>query len=462
MNTSSGSIPRAVEQSLNVEYQPPLYFVILTIWRKVNGSLFWARTFSLLSLIGAVFFINKLRDLSYLFRPKSLVPVFLLNPMVIFFATEARLYAFLVLITAILLWLYLRIFLSIGSKTKNLFFYGLVAIAALYTQYYAGLILFANGIWLLFHRRWKLFASYAITMIFVLLALTPLALHSLSTIRSQFQLGEELGFLGSLERTLRLFLDHLLLGFSDSPIPQQVRVIVRGLIVFALVWPLFSIKRSSRRRCIKWFESYHAFSIALSLSLLIAFFSWLPRDLVQPRHLAFLVVLAIPLFYKALSKNKRRWIRITAITLVLTVYISSAVSIFSGLYKNHPWRAAAEYVEANEVDNQPIFAFTSSAGEAFQLYYHGQNDITELPNQFQYKANWESEMIFTESDRTRMSPLLFSASSCWLLLDQFDSYAGRNFNRHIVEEMFHDFFNFVHCERFDSDLLLYQLVRSGD
>jgi hypothetical protein len=53
MNTSSGSLGYAFNQSYEFELQPPVYFLLLTIWRTFSASVFWAR---LLSVI-AVFFI---------------------------------------------------------------------------------------------------------------------------------------------------------------------------------------------------------------------------------------------------------------------------------------------------------------------------------------------------------------------------------------------------------------------
>ena len=62
LNTSSADLINVIKQSYNFEGQPPAYFVILAIWRKIDSGIFFARLFSLIFIgCSAIFFYKIVR-----------------------------------------------------------------------------------------------------------------------------------------------------------------------------------------------------------------------------------------------------------------------------------------------------------------------------------------------------------------------------------------------------------------
>ena len=50
LNTTSRDVVYAFHQAIKFEQQAPLYFVLLTVWRDIDSSIFFARLFSVLCL----------------------------------------------------------------------------------------------------------------------------------------------------------------------------------------------------------------------------------------------------------------------------------------------------------------------------------------------------------------------------------------------------------------------------
>jgi hypothetical protein len=48
LNTTSHNLFEVVKFSYNFEGQPPFYFLLLAVWRKINSSIFFARLLSVI------------------------------------------------------------------------------------------------------------------------------------------------------------------------------------------------------------------------------------------------------------------------------------------------------------------------------------------------------------------------------------------------------------------------------
>lgn len=88
-------------------------------------------------------------------------------------AVEIRLYAFVILLSALLLLLFYDGYLAEVSRPGARWWYGLVAVLALYTQYYAGYLLVASACVLLLLKRWVALRAYLLSMAAVGLCFVP-------------------------------------------------------------------------------------------------------------------------------------------------------------------------------------------------------------------------------------------------------------------------------------------------
>ena len=84
LHTTANNLSLVIRQSYNFEGQPPVYFILLSIWRKLDQGIFFARLFSLLFIGLAAYFFHRVVRL--VFGDDSarwLLIIFLLNPFTI-------------------------------------------------------------------------------------------------------------------------------------------------------------------------------------------------------------------------------------------------------------------------------------------------------------------------------------------------------------------------------------------
>lgn len=158
LHTTNAGPVYAWTQAIYFEAQPPLYFVLESIWRLLNeSSIAFGRVPSIIFAvltIGVIVLAAK----SVAPRINSLIvaAIAALNPIVIWAAVEMRVYALVLLVGAVLTWTFIEGFLIPNFKIKLQLArigYIIFAIVGLYTQYYVGFILLAHFITLAIVRR---------------------------------------------------------------------------------------------------------------------------------------------------------------------------------------------------------------------------------------------------------------------------------------------------------------------
>src|SRR5664279_235812 len=89
INTTSHNISGVIRQSYIFEGQPPVYFLLLKMWRVFNSGFFFARSLSIVFIVlAALFVIRLLRLVSGTSEVKWLLIIFLLNPFTVWAAIE--------------------------------------------------------------------------------------------------------------------------------------------------------------------------------------------------------------------------------------------------------------------------------------------------------------------------------------------------------------------------------------
>ena len=143
--TGSGPL-YAYLQSVNFEIQPPLYFVLESIWRLLNeSSIFYARLPSIIFAALAVgVIVVTASKLAPRIHPIVVAAVTALNPIVIWAAVEMRVYALVFLVGSVLMWTFFEGFCNKEATAKQLrsarIMYAVFALIGLYTQYYVGFV----------------------------------------------------------------------------------------------------------------------------------------------------------------------------------------------------------------------------------------------------------------------------------------------------------------------------------
>ncbi|MBE7468991.1 MAG: hypothetical protein DPW09_03195 [Anaerolineae bacterium] len=196
------SVPRILEVGLTLEEDrlPPLYYLLLKGWTGLVGfSETGVRSLSVLQgtlLVAVIAAVAK----SLFNRRVALLTALLvaLNPFLIWYAQEARMYAQAVLFSTLTVWAFLQMTSSQKSVVSSqndthhasrithhashsilpASLFTLFALAGLYTHLYTGFLLPALGLWLVisFPRRWRLWLVFALCGLVITLAFAPLAL----------------------------------------------------------------------------------------------------------------------------------------------------------------------------------------------------------------------------------------------------------------------------------------------
>jgi mannosyltransferase len=187
------SLPRILEVSMNLveDRLPPLYYLFLHYWRLLVGDGEVAVRLPSV-LLGTLLIPLVYRLATDLFdaRVGSLAAALTaLNPFLVWYSQEARMYALAVLLATLGTWFFLRATTFALSHKRNRsvttcasipywLAYGLCALAGLYTHLYTGFLLPAHALYLLLtHRRSRrVWLPFILTMLVVALLFAPLAL----------------------------------------------------------------------------------------------------------------------------------------------------------------------------------------------------------------------------------------------------------------------------------------------
>ncbi|MGE3468319.1 MAG: glycosyltransferase family 39 protein, partial [Pyrinomonadaceae bacterium] len=165
----------AVQTAAIEQKQAPLYFWVISIWRMANDSIFFARLFSVLCSVVGIWLFARLA--ARLLGEKAALlaaAFFALHPYLFWASTEIRVYSLVILLSVALIAAFLDAFWDEDKPgTWPTLKFALLAIAALYTNYYLGGMLAALMLPLVLFRRWRSAAIYVGTMAAVGLAFLP-------------------------------------------------------------------------------------------------------------------------------------------------------------------------------------------------------------------------------------------------------------------------------------------------
>jgi uncharacterized membrane protein len=105
-STQHGLI-HALQNAANDEKQAPLYFWLLSVWRLLDGSIFFARLFSVVCSVAAIKVFSGLA--LRMLQPRAALlatAFFALHPFLFWASTETRVYSLVILLSAALVSLF--------------------------------------------------------------------------------------------------------------------------------------------------------------------------------------------------------------------------------------------------------------------------------------------------------------------------------------------------------------------
>lgn len=451
LHTTAGGVSHAMQQALYFELQPPLYFMILSVWRFLGDSAFVARLFSILcstsTLVVALPLSRRyLKDV----RPEFVLVALALNPMLIWAAVEIRLYAFAILLSGLLLLFFYDGFLAEKSSRAARCWYGGIAVIALYTQYYLGFILATNAIVLLLFRRGRALRSYLLVMIAVGVCSCPIMVflpHQLSLHSGErFEPAIASALLMPFLRLWRyVFVTYR--GGGWGRLPANALLLVSVLAVSVAV--LRDRKRfSTRQNLLLWTITGLA---ALSFSFVLMVVR--PEN-VEARHTV-LLLLPATLSAFAVAYAVGGGLAVKVATLAMLCFSSAILGAkYARPAKEGDWHRVVAHVMNAERAGDPIVVFSDIAAVCFEYYYRGCNVVVPIPRPEDFAISSttcylaDSALQDEEEIEKALHAWQGQPEQMWLVSSHVSGSLGVGLNRRILEDYVRTRYRVVHSAGF--------------
>jgi hypothetical protein len=446
LNTTSQGVVYAFRQAIKFEQQAPLYFVLLSLWRKIDSSIFFARLFSVLCFplfvwVSAEVAKRYVKDVNPLFIAAAVA----LHQQVFWSSLDIRLYSMMVLLAGLLFLFFYDGYLSENPLKSSRILYIIVSIVSLYTQYYLGFQLLAAAVALLVLKRWRTFFQYVLDMVIVGLVFVPM----LFVIKSQVPIvsGQtDVAFTtvtllkGLYQRIVPLFISVEWISF-DFLRRWFVRVVIFAICVLL-------VRKLLRTRTIE------DITLCVMTVVLIVFFlvtySIVGDQALQQRHISNLILPLVILPFSALSVLKNNKIIFGWLTLTVSLNIGWLYVTYKPLAKPGDFHRVAQYLMANEKPNQPILVFHSDAVLPLSHYYKGQNKLIAIPQENSFDVwNPRNNVLKDEAqilDLINKQPN--NPERFWLVHDGWCVHGSLSFNCQILEDVVTKYFVVESTQRF--------------
>lgn len=421
--TTQNGFWRAFQNLFTDEKQAPLYFLFLSLWRKINDSVFFARLFSVIfSLLAIIAFARLAQKIWERKTALLLTAIFALHPYLFWASLEIRLYSFIIFITCLLFSSFHEGYLRedpVDKKAQT--FYVLTAVAALYTNYYLGFLLVGAFAALLVLRRWREAKSYFLQMLVVGIAILPL-FYIIS-----FQFSDRVVTYQS-EKTIvegvRILWNHFLTFVlpteiyttEESTVFSSVRL---WIVRFSILAVLIILLKNKFKDLDKTVLAFGTIAAVCGAFFLFVYFQ-LGAGYIEIRHAAVYYV-AIFVFAGAVLVKvlpAKTWIFAAVLYAVFFAYAIAVM--YPNLTKRGDWARVAAFISQNEKPGQPIVFMPAYDALALPFYYKGANKI--LPDEGYFSFFTEAELGNPNSFRKQIEFVIGKippdATEIWLLTDE--------------------------------------------
>ncbi len=377
LQTTSRDLGYAFAQAIGFEQNAPLYFVAMTVWRHAGDGIFFLRLFSVLCIAATVLLIPGLARRYVPHVDGVLVAaVVACNPFVVWAAVELRVYALIVLLSALLLQTFFDAFMEENPGRWAAIAYAVCVGVALYTQYYLAFLVAAQGATLLFYNR-RAVLAFALAGAAGALAFVPM----LAIVPAQVQNFKSIFAPPSIVQTC-INLAGIGLRYV---LPLPILHAKNAYVVFVIVAVLaLTVARPSLR-------AIGRSPIVATTGFALAFFAvgtYLSGVHVLDRHAAALYVPATLTIFAVLAtvrppNGRRAVLAWSAGVMALSLF--TLVGNYRHLAKPGDWVRVAAYLRTHERPGEPIAVFEAENALPLAYYYGGPNRIVPIPHRVDFQ-----------------------------------------------------------------------------
>lgn len=378
LHTTESGIVRAAHRAIDFELQPPLYFMLLAAWRDAHLSLFWARAFSLVAVVAAVYlWTNVARRMLPDVPGWAILAVTAASHEVLWAATEARCYGLVLLLASAIVSCWHHGYVAEPRSRVARIALVAVATAGLYTQYYLGFLLVAGAGGLVAARRWIALRDYLLAMAGVFVLLLPL----LPTVGRQISGHQAIDPEASpglvlAARNVYWRIQEYVLPLATSVEPTPTAWIVARDWLFRAGMVAAGVMAWRYRSRLPWplIGYWAALSVMfVGLRLLVGddmFVSRYTSALLWPTQLLVLAVVALP---------RKTSLVVTVALVMIVANTPAAWNRFAPLAKQGDWQRVADYLTESTNSGETVLVFTNVGVSPLEHYYRGLAPIVPLP-----------------------------------------------------------------------------------
>jgi len=374
LHTSSHNLAEVIKLSNNFEGQPPFYFALLSIWRLLNSSIFFARLLSVVFIACAAYFFKLLISLvTSKTDMRWFVILFLLNPFIVWSALEIRLYALVILLSTVSIYYFLRYFLE--NKNKYLYILLIVSLIGLYTQYFIAFLIASFAFSILFFKGRKEFFKFCLYFVPVVLLFLP----NLIFFSSQLAMAENhlssFSPLKGISHILKTPQDFIL-GLNIVPVNRYFRWLIKVAFLSFFLVSFFKFLKKN-----KYSHSLPLRIIYLILTsgsiIFILFFIAVPAFslIYQDKYCIIILPFFLFLFFVFNWLPKKN----IFFTILSLYYIFLIIVNYRYPVKSYDFKKVSNYVKAIETEKEPILFYGKTILPPFEYYYYGSNKLYGLP-----------------------------------------------------------------------------------
>lgn len=439
LHTTDRGLSFALNQALNFELQAPLYFLLLSLWRKFDSSIFFARIFSVVCVLVAIKLVASLANRLWKeMHPGWIVAAVAFNPLTIYVAVDIRPYALILLLTVALLVAFYDGYLVETRRTRRAqICYVVLAIAALYTQYYLGFLLLANACALLVLRRRRPLVEYLIAMVIVAVGFAPM----LPFIRRQ--MSAHTAPMQVRETWLEAFAfvgwrlkDYLL------PVGWDWMLVVRSWVFricyVATVWIVISRRRNLAPQTIA------IWTITATVALLFVITARASGEkLLLIRHTTVMFLPVVLLAFSIAQLSGRKIVLVVWALLMLSLSLSFLYVRYKPMAKDGDWQRVSSYLESVEGPEQAILVFHAGAALPLARHYRGRNMLVPIPRENTFER-FDFHDYVLRDEREILAALERTPGDdrvIWLVTDGNCEFGDINYNCATLEEFVNKYYS---------------------
>lgn len=432
LNTTSRNLKEVISQAYNFEGQSPVYFVILSFWRYISSTVFFARLFSVCCVGTAAWLFYRLVNLvAGNGSSKWLVVIFLLNPFTVWAALEIRLYAFVLLLSVATIYSFFLFYTK--NKSKYLFLFLAVCVVGVYTQYFFTLLIAALAFAVLVFKGWKACLKFCLYLLPVVLLFLP----NLFFLQEQVRLAQTEKIDYSLTGKFILALhspQNLLLSLQMVSLDKKIRWLISAVFFAAVFFAYFKWYKTARVNKGPYFEIINVviLSVAVFVLLLSIVVTVIGVDY-QDRYLTVsfpLFILVFTLFNIHSVLNQR-----LIFTVVAGFYITLLTINYSSMVKQYDFKSLANYIDTIEKEDEPVLVYHGTVSLSLKYYYKGQNRIVPLPDTVKYNSDtFLGEIKDTLELKQSIEAVNTTTQSYLLVTDLAEQKYAADANRKIIND----------------------------